>query len=40
MAEPVTLTFIFKTIAVILCFTAIGVILVKNKANKIEGNKS
>jgi hypothetical protein len=29
MAEPVTLDFIFKTIAVILSVTAIGVLLVK-----------
>jgi len=32
MNEPVTLTFIFQTIAVILAFTAIGIVLVKMKA--------
>ena len=32
MAEPVTLTFIFQTIGVILVVTAIGIILV-NKFN-------
>jgi len=32
MTEPVTLTFIFQTIGVILAFTALGVVLVlKNK---------
>jgi hypothetical protein len=32
MNEPITLTFIFQTIGVILAFTAIGVVLVlKNK---------
>jgi len=36
MNEPVTLTFIFKTIGVILFFTAIGIILVKSKAKKIK----
>ncbi len=29
MSEPVTLTFIFQTIAVILCLTAIGIVAVK-----------
>jgi hypothetical protein len=38
MTEPVTLTFIFQTIAVILCFTAIGILLVKNKARKLKEN--
>lgn len=33
MTEPVTLTFIFQTIAVVLCFTVIGIILVKIKAH-------
>jgi hypothetical protein len=36
MTEPVTLTFIFQTIGVILIFIAIGIILVKNQANKIK----
>ena len=36
MTEPVTLTFIFQTIAVVLCFTAIGIVLVKNKSKKIK----
>jgi len=32
MSEPVTLTFIFQTIGVILAITAIGIVLVlKNK---------
>ena len=35
MTEPVTLTFIFQTIAVILCFTAVGIIFVKYKAKKL-----
>ena len=39
MSEPVTLTFIFQTIGVILCITAIGVMLVKYKANKIKENQ-
>lgn len=29
MSEPVTLTFIFQTVAAILCVTAIGIFLVK-----------
>jgi len=37
MSEPVTLTFIFQTIGVILTITAIGIILVKQKAKKIKG---
>lgn len=32
MSEPVTLGFIFKTIAVLLAFTAMGIILVKYKS--------
>jgi len=35
MAEPVTLSFIFQTIAVILAVTAIGIFLVKQKTNKV-----
>ena len=44
MSEPVSLTFIFQTIGVILGFTAVSIILVKiNKRSKtsnknIEGN--
>ena len=34
MNEPVTLTFIFQTIGVILAFTAIGIVLVKRKAKQ------
>jgi len=34
MSEPVSLTFIFTTIGVILVVTAIGIILVKNR--KVE----
>jgi len=34
MSEPVTLGFIFKTIAVILAITAVGMLLVKNKSKK------
>jgi hypothetical protein len=34
MSEPVTLTFIFQTIGIILIATAVGIILVlKNKNN-------
>lgn len=36
MNEPVTLTFIFQTIGIILAVTAIGIVLVKIKANKIN----
>ena len=35
MSEPVTLTFIFQTIGVILAITAVGIILVKIKAKNI-----
>jgi|AAUQ01.1.fsa_nt_gi hypothetical protein len=34
MQEPVTLGFIFKTIAVILAVTAVGIVLVKAKKNE------
>jgi hypothetical protein len=34
MNEPVSLTFIFQTIGVILILVAIGIVLVKNK--KVE----
>ena len=34
MSEPVTLEFIFKTIAVILVITALGIVLVKYKSKK------
>jgi len=33
LSEPVTLSFIFETIAVILVFTALFVVLVKKKAS-------
>ena len=36
MNEPVTLTFIFQTIGVIVAITAIAIVLVKLKANKIN----
>ncbi len=39
MNEPVTLNFIFQTIGVILGLTAIGIVLVKIKANKIKKDK-
>lgn len=32
--DEVSLTFIFQTIAVVLSFTALGIYLVKKKANK------
>mgnify|MGYP003958731551 CR=1 FL=1 len=35
MSEPVTLSFIFQTIAVILATTAVGIFLVKQKTNKV-----
>lgn len=34
--EEVTLTFIFKTIAVILALTAIGIYFVKRKAKEVK----
>jgi hypothetical protein len=37
MSEPVTLTFIFQTIGVILAITAIGIVLVKIKQKNIKG---
>jgi len=36
-SNEVTLTFIFETIGVILAITAIGIILVKQKAKQIKG---
>jgi len=36
MSEPVGLSFIFQTIAVILAVTAIGIVLVKYKSKKIK----
>jgi len=38
MEEPVTLAFIFQTIGIILVLTTVGIVLVKNKENKIKGN--
>ena len=35
-SEPVTLTFIFETIGLILAVTTIAIVLVKIKANKIN----
>jgi len=34
--EPISLTFIFQTIAVILAFTAAGVVYVKLKSKKMK----
>jgi hypothetical protein len=39
MNEPVTLDFVFQTIGVILIITAIGIGLVKIKANKLKDIK-
>lgn len=36
MGEPVTLTFVFETIAVVLALTAIGIVLVKQKTKKFK----
>lgn len=36
MNEPVTLTFIFQTIGVILALTAIGIVLVNQKTKKLK----
>ena len=36
MGEPVTLTFIFQTIGVILVVTAIGVVLVNKKTKSLK----
>lgn len=38
MSEPVTLTFIFQTIGVILGLTGLFILLIKNKTNKIKEN--
>jgi len=35
-SEPVTLNFIFSTIAVILIVTAIGIVIVKMKAKEVR----
>ncbi len=40
MSEPVTLTFIFQTIGVILAATAIFVLLIKNKTKNIKKRES
>ena len=34
MAQPVTLTFIFQTVGIILILTAVGIVYVKNKSKK------
>jgi len=39
MSEPVTLTFIFQTIGVILAITAIGIVLVNRKTKKLKEEK-
>jgi hypothetical protein len=39
MSEPVTLTFIFQTIGVILAITAIGVVLVNKKTRSLKKEK-
>jgi hypothetical protein len=39
MSEPVSLSFIFVTIGVILFFTAIGVFLVNQKSKKMKKGK-
>jgi len=36
MTEPVTLTFIFQTIGVILGFTGLSILLVRYKTKKIK----
>jgi len=36
MDQPVTLTFIFQTIGVILATTAIFILLIKNRTKKIK----
>ncbi|MEA3498893.1 MAG: hypothetical protein U9R16_07540 [Campylobacterota bacterium] len=36
MSEPVTLTFIFQTIGVILATTALFILLIKNKTKKLK----
>jgi len=39
MDQPVTLTFIFQTIGVILALTAIGIFLVNRKTKKLKEEK-
>jgi len=39
MSEPVTLTFIFETIGVILAVTAVAVVLVNMKTKQLNKNK-
>jgi len=39
MNEPVTLTFIFQTIGVVLAVTALGIVLVNRKTKKIKEEK-
>jgi hypothetical protein len=36
MSEPVSLTFIFQTIGVILSLTAVAILLIKYKTKKIK----
>jgi len=36
MSEPVSLTFIFQTIGVILSFTAVAILLINYKTKKIK----
>lgn len=36
MGEPVTLSFIFQTIGVILAVTAIGIVLVNRKTKQLK----
>ncbi|VAY87182.1 hypothetical protein MNB_ARC-1_719 [hydrothermal vent metagenome] len=40
MGEPVTLTFIFQTIGIVLFITAIGIVLVRIKARRINKKDS
>lgn len=39
MSEPVTLTFIFQTIGVILAITAIAIVLVNKKTKNLNKEK-
>jgi len=39
MDQPVTLTFIFQTIGVILALTALGIVLVNRKTKKLKEDK-
>jgi hypothetical protein len=39
MGEPVSLTFIFQTIGVILAITALGIVLVNRKTKKLKKEK-